>query len=58
MTESGDAVRAADDYRPSARGITRIGGSISQMGEDAATRRATWDEAQGWYRAITSEIFG
>jgi NADPH-dependent 2,4-dienoyl-CoA reductase/sulfur reductase-like enzyme len=54
----GDAVRAADDYRPSARGITRIGGSISQMGEDAATRRARWDEAQGWYRAITSEIFG
>ena len=31
---------------------------ISQTGEDAGTRKATYEESLGWYSGITSDIFG
>jgi hypothetical protein len=31
---------------------------VSQTGEDAALRKATYEESIGWYEGITSDMFG
>jgi sulfide dehydrogenase [flavocytochrome c] flavoprotein subunit len=31
---------------------------ISQTHEDAAVRQATYEESLGWYKGITTDIFG
>jgi sulfide dehydrogenase [flavocytochrome c] flavoprotein subunit len=31
---------------------------ISQTGEDAALRKATYEESLGWYAGITADMFG
>ncbi|MEP4114530.1 MAG: FCSD flavin-binding domain-containing protein, partial [Nitratireductor sp.] len=31
---------------------------ISQTGEDAALRKATYEESLGWYSGIVADMFG
>ena len=45
-------------YEATPEKIASVGGFISQTGEDAATRKATYEESLGWYDGITSDIFG
>ncbi|SOC00391.1 cytochrome-dependent sulfide dehydrogenase (flavoprotein) [Rhodobacter sp. JA431] len=53
-----DAVKLGGIYMPRAEGITQTESVISAAGEDAATRQATYEEAQTWYGAFTQDIFG
>ena len=54
----GDSVKLASSFAPQGGRIEQTATSISQPAEDAATRRATYDEAFSWYHTITAEMFG
>ena len=53
----GDSVKLASSFAPQDGRIEQTATSISQPAEDAATRRATYDEAFSWYHTITAEMF-
>ncbi|MEP5806543.1 MAG: FCSD flavin-binding domain-containing protein, partial [Roseobacter sp.] len=36
----------------------RVEGFISAVGENAALRKATYEESEGWYAGITTDMFG
>jgi len=55
-TEDGVKVGAA--YEPTEEKIASTSSFISQTGEDAALRRATYEESLGWYAGITADMFG
>ncbi|MCH7935823.1 MAG: FCSD flavin-binding domain-containing protein [Proteobacteria bacterium] len=38
--------------------LAGVTGFISQVGEDDVTRKATADEGDAWYKAVTKEMFG
>ena len=38
--------------------IAKVDGFISQTGEDSDLRKATYEESEGWYAGITSDMFG
>ena len=46
------------NYEATDEKIAKTDGFISQNGEDAATRKATYEESIGWYAGITSDMFG
>lgn len=54
----GDSVKLASSFAPRDARIEQTATSISQTQENAATRRATYDEAFSWYDTITAEMFG
>ena len=53
-----DGVKVGADYKSGEDKITKTEGFISKVGEDDATRAATAEEANGWYEAITADIWG
>ena len=53
-----DGVKVGATYEATDAGIARIDGFISQPGEDAELRAATYAESVGWYEAMTREMFG
>lgn len=53
-----DGVKVGANYEATEEKIARTDGFISQIGEDAATRKATYEESIGWYAGITSDMFG
>jgi NADPH-dependent 2,4-dienoyl-CoA reductase/sulfur reductase-like enzyme len=53
-----DGVKVGATYEATEDKIAKIDGFISQRGEDAATRKATYEESEGWYAGITSDMFG
>ncbi|NNK79422.1 MAG: FAD-dependent oxidoreductase [Litoreibacter sp.] len=55
-TENG--VKVGATYEATAEKIAKVDGFISQTGEDAALRKATYEESVGWYAGITSDMFG
>jgi NADPH-dependent 2,4-dienoyl-CoA reductase/sulfur reductase-like enzyme len=55
---TGDAVKVGASYEASKEKIAKTDGFISKTGEDAATRTATAEEAEGWYAGISADIFG
>ena len=54
-TEDGVKVGAA--YEPTEEKIASVESFISQTGEDADLRRATYEESLGWYAGITADMF-
>lgn len=54
----GDAVKLQASFAPRDGRIEQTATAISQLGEDPATRRATYDESFAWYDTITAELFG
>ena len=58
MVATGDAVKVGASYKATKEKIAKTDGFISKTGEDAATRTATAEEAEGWYAGITTDIFG
>lgn len=52
-----DGVKVGATYEATAEKITKVDGFISQTGEDAATRKATYEESVGWYAGITADMF-
>jgi len=53
-----DGVKIGATYEPTDEKIATVDNFISQNGEDAATRKANYEESLGWYNGITSDMFG
>ena len=54
--ENGIKVGAA--YEATEEKIASVDSFVSQMGEDAAVRKANFEESLGWYSGITTDMFG
>ncbi len=53
-----DGVKVGASYEPTPEKIASVSSFISQQGEDAALRKATYEESLGWYAGITADMFG
>jgi sulfide dehydrogenase [flavocytochrome c] flavoprotein subunit len=58
LIETNDGVKVGAQYAPTDEKIASTSSFISQTGEDAALRQATYEESVGWYNGITADIFG
>ncbi|MBK5933064.1 cytochrome-dependent sulfide dehydrogenase (flavoprotein) [Rhodovulum imhoffii] len=58
LIETDDGVKVGASYQPTEEKIAKVDGFISQTGEDAALRKATYEESLGWYAGIAMDIFG
>lgn len=53
-----DGVKVGASYEATDEKIASVDSFISQTGEDADLRKATYEESIGWYAGITADIFG
>jgi sulfide dehydrogenase [flavocytochrome c] flavoprotein subunit len=53
-----DGVKVGASYEPTPEKIASVENFVSATGEDAALRKATYEESLGWYAGITADIFG
>ena len=58
LVHENDGIKVGANYVPADGKISSTGGFVSQTGEDAALRKATYEESEGWYAGITADIFG
>jgi len=58
LIDTDDGVKVGATYEATSEKIAKVDGFISQTGEDAATRKATYEESIGWYAGITADMFG
>ena len=58
LISENDGVKVGATYEPTDEKIASTGGFVSQTGEDAALRKATYEESEGWYAGITADMFG
>ncbi len=57
LIDTDDGVKVGATYEATAEKIAKVDGFISSTGEDSATRKATYEESEGWYAGITSDMF-
>lgn len=53
-----DGVMVGANYEATDEKIVKTDGFISETGEDAALRKATFQDSLGWYDGIISDMFG
>lgn len=53
-----DDVKVGGQYAPAEGKIASTSTFVSQTGEDAAMRKANFEESLGWYSGITEDMFG
>ena len=58
LIDTNDGVKVGAQYASVDGTITSTSSFISQAGEDAATRKATYEESVGWYDGISKDMFG
>lgn len=58
LIDSDDGIKVGASYKATDEKIAKVDGFISKNGEDAATRKQTYEESVGWYAGITSDMFG
>jgi NADPH-dependent 2,4-dienoyl-CoA reductase/sulfur reductase-like enzyme len=58
LIDTDDGVKVGATYKATDEKIAKVDGFISKTGEDAALRKATYEESVGWYAGITSDMFG
>ncbi|KUJ76164.1 flavocytochrome C [Ruegeria marisrubri] len=58
LIDTNDGVKVGATYEATDEKIAKVDGFISQTGEDAELRQATYEESVGWYAGITADIFG
>ncbi|KUF09285.1 NAD(P)/FAD-dependent oxidoreductase [Pseudoponticoccus marisrubri] len=58
LIDTDDGVKVGASYAATDEKIAKTDGFVSQTGEDAALRKATYEESIGWYEGITSDMFG
>ncbi len=58
LLDTDDGVKVGASYEATDEKIAKTSGFISQVGEDDATRAATYEESVGWYDGITADMFG
>ncbi len=58
LIDTNDGVKVGATYEATDEKIAKVDGFISQTGESADTRKATYEESEGWYAGITADMFG
>ena len=58
LIETNDGVKVGATYEATPEKIAKVDGFISQTGESAEVRKATYEESEGWYAGITADMFG
>ena len=58
LIDTDDGIKVGANYEATDEKIASVGGFVSQTGEDAALRKATYEESVGWYAGISADIFG
>ena len=53
-----DGVKVGATYEATPEKIAKVDGFISQTGESSDLRKATYEESEGWYTGITSDMLG
>ena len=53
-----DGVKVGATYKATDEKIAKVDGFISEAGEDAALRKSTYEESEGWYSGIVADMFG
>ena len=57
LIATNDGVKVGANYTAGEDKIEVADSFISQTGEDAVTRQATYEESEGWYAGITADMF-
>lgn len=57
LIDTDDGVKVGATYEATDEKIAQVEGFVSQTGEDAALRKATYEESIGWYAGITADMF-
>ncbi len=58
LIDTNDGVKVGATYEATEEKIAKVDGFISATGESADLRQATYEESEGWYTGITSDMFG
>ncbi|MDU8929078.1 NAD(P)/FAD-dependent oxidoreductase [Alisedimentitalea sp. MJ-SS2] len=58
LLDTDDGIKVGATYKATDEKIAKVDGFISQLGEDDALRKTTYEESVGWYAGITSDMFG
>ena len=58
LIETNDGVKVGATYEAPAEKIAKVDGFVSQTGESAEVREATYVESEGWYAGIAADMFG
>ena len=58
LIETNDGVKVGATYEATDEKIAKVDGFISETGETADVRKATYEESEGWYSGITADMFG
>ncbi len=53
-----DGIKVGASYEATAEKIKKIDGFVSKTGENAETRKETFEESVGWYNGISTDMFG
>ena len=58
LVDTNNGIKVGASYEATDEKIAKVSGFVSKTGEDAAVRKATYEESIGWYAGITSDMFG
>ncbi len=58
LIDTNDGVKVGATYEATAEKIAQVEGFVSQTGESAELREATYLESVGWYDGIVADMFG
>lgn len=58
LIDTDDGIKVGASYEATDEKIASVSSFISQTGEPADLRKATYEESLGWYSGITADIFG
>lgn len=58
LIATNDGVKVGATYEATDEKIAKIDGFVSKTGETSDVRQATYEESEGWYAGITSDMFG
>ena len=58
LVDTNNGIKVGASYEATDEKIAKISGFVSKTGEDAALRKATYEESEGWYSGITADMFG
>lgn len=58
LIDTNDGIKVGATYEATDEKIAKVDGFVSQTGESADVRKATYEESEGWYSGITADMFG
>lgn len=58
LIDTNDGVKVGATYEATDEKIAKVDGFISATGESAELRKVTYEESEGWYTGITTDMFG